>query len=530
MNDLTEAQKDWILKAEQAGVLSAQQAAWLDAARANGVMPAADMPWLDVAKGAVTNAPESALQFGKDLVHPIMHPIDTAGSLYDLAKGLVYKMVPGKQEDEATVDAVGKFLADRYGSMEGFKKTIATDPVGVMADVSMVLTGGAAAAARIPGKAASTVAKVSQKAAQAVDPLAATAKAVSKSTKPVGILASHIIGDLGTHTGAESIQRAYKAGKKGSPDFLDNMRGNVPIETVLEDAKMALSEMYKQRSDAYKKGMTGVRLDKTVLDFSPIDKALLDAKKIGNYEGKNIKKSTGDTWTKVDDVIEEWRGSDPAVFHTPEGLDALKQAIGDIRDTTEYRTPSRIVADQAYNAVKKQIVKQAPSYAKVMKEYETASDVVRDIEKTLSLNAKANVDTSIRKLQSIMRNNVNTNYGKRAEQVKMLEEAGGANITEKLAGQSLNSLAPRGLGRAVAGSAAVGGAAINPALLATLPLQSPRIMGETAYASGAARRGAGKAAKALGASPERAHLLGQDLFQLGRAQRIEEEYRGLLAP
>jgi len=60
----------------------------------------------------------------------------------------------------------------------------------------------------------------------------------------------------------------------------------------------------------------------------------------------------------------------------------------------------------------------------------------------------------------------------------------------QIAGQSLNSLAPRGLGRAVAGGTAVatGAGLLDPSMLATLPFQSPRIMGEAAYAGGKTAR------------------------------------------
>lgn len=52
-----------------------------------------------------------------------------------------------------------------------------------------------------------------------------------------------------------------------------------------------------------------------------------------------------------------------------------------------------------------------------MKNYENASNLIREIEKTLSLNPKASIDTALRKLQSVMRDNVNTNYGKRGDLV-----------------------------------------------------------------------------------------------------------------
>lgn len=142
-----------------------------------------------------------------------------------------------------------------------------------------------------------------------------------------------------------------------------------------------------------------------------------------------------------------------------------------------------------------QIRAQAPTYAKTMKDYEKASNLIREMEKTLSLNPKASIDTLLRKLQSVMRNNVSTNYGKRADLVKLLEESGAKNLLNKLAGQSLSSGTPRGLSRMIgaAGTLATGGTGlaalgglVNPLTLAPMvagfALQSPRLMGEVAHA------------------------------------------------
>lgn len=64
-----------------------------------------------------------------------------------------------------------------------------------------------------------------------------------------------------------------------------------------------------------------------------------------------------------------------------------------------------------------------------------------------------------------------------------------------LAGQSLNSIAPRGIQKVLpsftAGSGITGALALGPAgliPLATLPLQSPRVVGEGAYLAGKAAK------------------------------------------
>ncbi len=194
--------------------------------------------------------------------------------------------------------------------------------------------------------------------------------------------------------------------------------------------------------------------------------------------------------------MDEWKALDPKDFHTPEGLDALKQQIGDIRDNTQFGTPQRIAADKVYNAVKDTIVKQAPEYGKVMKGYEEASAQIREIESTLSLNPKANVDTQLRKLLTSLRDNVNTNYGRRKELVAFLARAGAPNLLYKLAGKSLSNYAPRGIAANVAtgegasalGAFALGQPAAAAALGAGVAMSSPALVGGAAYGAGAASR------------------------------------------
>jgi hypothetical protein len=129
-----------------------------------------------------------------------------------------------------------------------------------------------------------------------------------------------------------------------------------------------------------------------------------------------------------------------------------------------------------------------------MKGYEEASKQIKEIEKTLSLNPKASIDTALRKLQSVLRNNVNANYGQRAKLAQFLVDAGAPNLMNKLAGQSLSSWSPRGLGKLGAqmmvemAAMGAGAAAAGPhgllAGAALMPFMSPRLMGETAYYAG----------------------------------------------
>lgn len=318
--------------------------------------------------------------------------------------------------------------------------------------------------------------------------------------------AATVKGILGATTGVggEAIGTAYQAGKSGGTSFLDNLRGNVPMTDVLDQAKSALTNMRLDRSNQYKQGMAGVSADKSVIDFAPIDQAVNALRSTGSYKGQVINKNAAGTVDEISSLVDQWKHLDPTEFHTPEGLDALKQALGDVRDATQFGTSGRKAADTAYNAVKNEITAQAPTYSKVMGDYSQASDTLKEVERALSLDKKASADTSMRKLQSLMRNNVNTNYGNRLGLAKELEN-NGAEILPAVAGQALSSITPRGLATVGASGGAVASLLTNPYALAGLPLASPRAVGEAAYGLGALTRGASGATSA--ASQKMAELL-----------------------
>jgi hypothetical protein len=295
--------------------------------------------------------------------------------------------------------------------------------------------------------------------------------------------------------GGEAVSTAYQSGKKGGTNFLENMRGDAPITDVLDSAKGALSKMRIDKSNAYRSGMVDIRNDRAVLDFAPIDGVVAGIKSMGNFRGQVTNKNAAGTVNEIADVVSQWKSLNPTEFHTPEGLDALKQSIGDIRDATQFGTPGRRAADQAYNAVKAQITAQAPTYSKVMKDYSQAAEQIKEVEKALSLGNKASADTSMRKLQSLMRNNVNTNYGNRLTSADALER-NGAEILPAVAGQAMSSWTPRGLASTGAMGSIAAGLPTGGASLATLPLQSPRLVGELAYGLGAANRGVASGADA----------------------------------
>jgi len=318
-----------------------------------------------------------------------------------------------------------------------------------------------------------------------------------------------------TGAGAEAIKQAYQSGKKGGQQaetFQANLRGNVPANEVLDIAKSDLAAMNAAKTAEYRANMQGIKADKSILSLDKIGEEIAKSYGQVTFKGQVKNQKGAEVLQKISDAVGDWKELNPNEFHTPEGLDALKQVVGGIVESIPFEEKTaRMVGSNIYNSIKGEISKQAPVYSKTMKNYADASDQIKEIERALSLGQKASADTSMRKLQSLMRNNVNTNYGQRLKLAQELEQKGGGQIMPALAGQALSSPTPRGLQSATTVPASMMGYGIGgaPLALAGLATGSPRLMGEASYytgrAGGAVSGGAGRLsdlANRLGVSPE----------------------------
>lgn len=460
--------------------------------KAAGVKP---LEWKDVPIEAVKSFGPSVANMVGDIYQAVTSPVKTAKSVLDIGAGTLQNLLPESLvqligEDKASrevANQVGQFYKQRYGTEQGLKQAIAKDPAGVMADLSTILTGGAA----IAPKAASVPLKA---AASMVDPLQLAAKGVGKAVDVTGNLTKQALG-LTTGVGNEAISEAFKAGKAGGEAgtaFKENLMGRVDPTEVLTAAKQNVAELGRQRQTAYRANMENIKGDKSILNFDGIDKALTDAQSKVSFKGKVKNEAAAQKLNDVQAKINDWKSLDPAEYHTPEGLDALKQSIGETLESIPFESAQqRMVVGDVYNAVKKEIANQAPTYAKTMKAYAEASDQIKEIERALSLGKKASVDTAMRKLQSLMRNNVQTNYGQRLKLAKQLEESGGNQLMPAIAGQALSELTPRGLQRATSVPTSLGAFTVGglPAAVGYGLASSPRVVGGAAYGAGATARG-----------------------------------------
>lgn len=480
----------------------------------------------EVATSAVRNLPSSFANLVGNIVEAVSSPIQTAKSVLDLGAGILQNVLPESVvqkigEDKASRDVarkVGQFYVDRYGSVDGAKKAIAEDPAGVLADVSTVLTGGAMAAPR-------AVAQPLARAASIIDPLAIAGRTAMKTAEVTGKGAANVLG-LTTGAGREAISQAFEAGRKGgtaAEQFRANIVGRTDPTEVLDIARANLDEMNRLKQTEYRSGMLNISKDKSILDFADIDKALQNATNKVTYKGKVVNENAAKRLGEARSIVDEWKTYDSANFHTPEGLDALKKRVGDVLESVpfEQKTARSAIGD-VYSSIKSSIQKQAPTYANTMKAYTDASEQIREIERALSLGKGASVDTAMRKLQSLMRNNVQTNYGTRTKLAQELEKVGGKEFMPGLAGQALSSTTPRGLQTAATiptGLLAYGVGGLPSAGLSLLTA-SPRVMGEAAYGAGATARKMGGVTQAAPfiINPQ----LFNALFQAGQIQGLPE--------
>jgi len=267
--------------------------------------------------------------------------------------------------------------------------------------------------------------------------------------------------------------------------------------------------MDQQKKIAYKTAMQNLGTNPKMLDYRPVINYLDSAENnMAKFHGEPIYDDAVATIQKIKSKVSDWRNANPVITNTPygqtiafphhtaEGFDALKKAIGEIQKSTEPGSLAEKIATDARNKIKDEIVRQEPVYGKIMSDYETMSNDINDVKKTFS--TEGNTDTAIRKLQSVMRNNANTNYGYRQQLMDILarEEP---SLPYALAGQSLNTVLPRGLDKlalkhtlgqfALPAAGAAAGVHAGAGLLGALPLlatASPRLMGEAAYKAGQA--------------------------------------------
>jgi len=166
--------------------------------------PAADSK---SAGGFLRNAGSSALRFVGDIGNAVLHPGETLEGVTGLLEGMAEKTgspAPNGVSHQQYVDALVKTYKDRYGSFEGLKNALYTDPVGVAADIASLADG-----AGMIGKTAQVAADAAKfgKVADVAGAVTKGAVAVSDATNPLKV-AGKIADATGASTAAGKLADA----------------------------------------------------------------------------------------------------------------------------------------------------------------------------------------------------------------------------------------------------------------------------------------------------------------------------------
>jgi len=357
-------------------------------------------------------------------------------------------------------------------------------------------------------KAGETTSRIGGK----IEPLAAVAAPIGAVARIPGEVAKQVTG-VTTGAGTEPISQAFQAGKAGGESaaaFREGLKNASP-EQIVDVARQGVAQIRQARNARYQEEMAKFRKTPSPIDTSLIFGVMAKARRSADFRGESgtgkvnvIGKDQNNALSTVERIIRSWSKGDPIEYHTPSGVDALKRQVGEVMQkvgtNSGFGSPAYRSVKQVYDGIGQALRKHDPIYDRIMKDYSEASKLLDEIEKTLSLGGRAMPDTALRKLQSLMRNNVSTTYGRRLNLAKTLEEQGNVSLLPMLAGQSLAEFSPRGLARVTAPIGLGAGAATGniPQVAASLAASSPRLVGEAAYRAGQV---AGLPSRAIGAVP-----------------------------
>ena len=236
--------------------------------RWDGGMPAGrETPMSEVGSGFVRNLIPSTIQQVKGLVQAVANPVQTVETLKDLIGAATLKLLPesvvaklSEYKPEAVQAAMDKANAvggeyAKYGSIEGIKQKLMTDPASVLGDLSMLAGGGGLAlkGASIPAKAAgattlasglSKAGGVLNTAGTAINPLYVPIKGLELGAKALnyaGQGAYNVAAPM-FKSGAEGVKaRGYMDALNNDPIKIDAAINMLRQGATIEDVAVSLN-------------------------------------------------------------------------------------------------------------------------------------------------------------------------------------------------------------------------------------------------------------------------------------------------
>lgn len=524
----------------------------------------------------------SAIKFGGEMVQMIKHPIETAKSMYGLGKGVVQLLIPGEQGSEEMARAVGRHMKGRYGSLSKIQKTFAADPVGFAADFSSLLTGGGMAAVgagkaiakagqvggklglgKIPsmaraGRAIQPVGKplsgaklltgraaiapdinpnMVQRAGEALagggrkvagaanyfDPITGSAKLIGKGGRAFGNTLSALEGKL-TGVGHDVVKQTFQAGLRNSKAWKTGFKNVEDADVLVREARGNIRDLANISKEKYLREAKKMIKANPPANWKPIARKLQDSVKstmddvLGEYSTLTNPAEIEKLGLISDVVLERLR--DPRT-HNAGGFDHLKRTLNSIKISEKgMPTAFRIRAALA-NSVKREIANVWEPYGKMMDEYSSYKDLHRELGAAFGGPKHESMDLTLRKLQSAMRNQVNTGMGNKRKLLSEIDPT--ESMADKISGQAMQEIMPRGMMGATGPALSVGAGVFGgPATGIGLGmLESPRAVGRATFMAGQSGLPFAKASQTLGKTGRKA--VGKGLLYSGRLDKEREK-------
>ena len=403
-----------------------------------------------------------------------------------------------------TASALGQYLTDRYGGEQEIKRTIAKDPFGFFLDLTAVMSGGGTIVPRL------------SRYAKTIDPIANTAKLSKATGRGLASVTDMLTGRVGQtaflgaiKAGADDASAFLTRKPSASAGFRKQMTGKPGYdgERLVDMAQDAVSNFRQARNAQYAKTMAGAETMDLTNAFRDLSEQLAKTKdKFAMHKGQVVDKDMANFLADIEKEVLYFKNKPE--LHDLVGMDKLKQNIQNkIEQLPLTATAKKTAGTEIASSIRNTLKKNNPQYAKAMDDYAEATKFIQDDLGSLGLANRGKTDNILRKLTSMTRDGVNTNFGARSKAITKLADFGSeGKLIPEIIGNAFSNWTPRGVGGAVAGAggagAVAGGFASIPTALAFMMAQSPRVVGEILYALGATTGVPAKLLNALATNPK----------------------------
>ncbi len=407
-----------------------------------------------------------------------------------------------KEHTEALVNALGDYYKGTYGSWKGFKQAVAKDPASVMMDVSTPLSGGLGAGAKLAGTTGKLgrALSVASKAASYADPVSATIGAAGVAARAPNAVAKTLLSKT-AGVPKPVLDLANQAGRSTDPAvreaFARHYMGTADAQELLDSAQDAIKAAQAKRSAEYMQSKMGQAAAAKPVNFGNITQYVDDLPKSINRGNAAFQRMPNGTYqmtgvprnqfTDLNKLSTELRGLvDEYAAAGRNGymdLDLLKQAVYSAAEKYGLQKDRHVMG--LYNQIKDELENVAPGYQKMMEKWQEDGQAIHNITKGLASGQK--VDAG-RALNAMMRAQ-KSEHGQ--DLIRAMAEHD-HRLPYMIAGQTLRAGGHGGLRGVLEWVVPFGSAMAlaHPGPLGYLAASSPKIVGGSQYALGAAGRAA----------------------------------------